>query len=250
MTRTYTIRQFAELAGVSVRALHHYDRIGLLSPARSEAGYRLYRDHDLETLEQIVAIKFIGLPLKQIKAVLHLDRETFARALAAQRIILGQKRKALDAATHAIEQVETRIREGKDVDGRSLKQIIGVLDMQNDDTAAKYQTLLDAKISRLKEMSTERRTELGKQWADLFADVEKSLSEDPAGPKAQELATRWVKLLEIFNKGAAFDAALMQAASAYRVSSAEWPKGMQSFRNPSVWDFIGRALAVRDNASR
>jgi DNA-binding transcriptional MerR regulator len=249
MSRTYTIRQFAELAGVSMRALRHYDRLGLLSPPRSEASYRLYRDQDLETLEQIVALKFIGLPLKQVKAVLHRDRDAFARALAAQRIILGQKRKAVDAAIQAIEHVEQRIREGKDVDARRLKQIIEVLDMQNDDAATKYQTLLDAKISRLKEMSAERRAELGKQWAELFDDVEKSLNEDPAGSKAQELAARWVKLLEVFNKGAAIDAALMQA-SAFRVSSAEWPKGMQSFRNPGVWDFIGKALAAREGTSR
>jgi len=63
--RTYGIREFAELAGVTVRALHHYDRLGLLKPRRNQTRYRVYSPKDLETLEQIVALKFIGLPLDQ-----------------------------------------------------------------------------------------------------------------------------------------------------------------------------------------
>ena len=54
------VHQFAELAGVTVKALHHYDRLGLLKPRRTDSGYRLYTERDLERLEQIVALKFLG----------------------------------------------------------------------------------------------------------------------------------------------------------------------------------------------
>jgi DNA-binding transcriptional MerR regulator len=243
MDRAYTIRQFAAVAGVSVRALHHYDRVGLLSPERAESGYRLYRDADLEIIEQIVALKFIGIPLKQIKALLHRDRQTFLRALGAQRLSLSEKRKSIDAALDAIERAERSALQGAPIDATTLKRIIEVLTMQNDDAADKYQSLLDAKIERLKEMSVERRTELGRQWRELLADVEKSLGEDPAGPKAQELADRWLRLLRVFGKGAAIDSALMQA-SALRVRSTEWN---QRLGNPAVWDFIGKAISVREN---
>ena len=55
----------SELAGVTVRTLHHYDRLGLLRPAgRTAAGHRLYADRDLARLQQIVTLKFIGLPLE------------------------------------------------------------------------------------------------------------------------------------------------------------------------------------------
>ena len=47
-TATFRAREFAELAGVTVRTLHHYDRIGLLTPRRTPAGYRLYSASDLE----------------------------------------------------------------------------------------------------------------------------------------------------------------------------------------------------------
>ena len=66
MNELYHAREFAELAGVTVRALHHYDGLGLLRPRRTQAGYRLYSLRDLQRLEQIVALKFLGIPLKQI----------------------------------------------------------------------------------------------------------------------------------------------------------------------------------------
>ena len=62
----YQIQEFAQLAGVTVRALHHYDPLGLLRPRRTPSRYRLYSDSDLERLEQIAALKFLGVSLKQI----------------------------------------------------------------------------------------------------------------------------------------------------------------------------------------
>jgi DNA-binding transcriptional MerR regulator len=67
MDRLYRAHEFARLAGVTVRALHHYDRIGLLKPQRSSSGHRLYRLGDLERLEQIAALKFLDIPLREIK---------------------------------------------------------------------------------------------------------------------------------------------------------------------------------------
>src|SRR5215217_1082869 len=63
----YGTQEFAKLAGVTVRALHHYDRLGLLRPRRTRKGYRIYCDRDLERLEQVVALKFVGLPLRRSK---------------------------------------------------------------------------------------------------------------------------------------------------------------------------------------
>ena len=54
--RTYRTAAFAALAGVTPRALRHYDRLGLLKPRRTTAGYRIYTERDLETLEEIVAL--------------------------------------------------------------------------------------------------------------------------------------------------------------------------------------------------
>jgi len=55
MVRRYKAKELAELSGVTVRALHHYDRLGLLRPKRTHKGYRAYGEEDLVRLEQIVA---------------------------------------------------------------------------------------------------------------------------------------------------------------------------------------------------
>ena len=68
---SYTVGQVAGLAGVTVRTLHHYDEIGLLSPGdRSNAGYRRYGDADLERLQQILFYRELGFALDEIAVML------------------------------------------------------------------------------------------------------------------------------------------------------------------------------------
>src|SRR3982751_2412161 len=106
----YQASDFAERAGVTVRALHHYDRLGLLKPSgRTASGYRLYGERDFVRLPQIVTLKFIGLPLKQIKNVLDRDSFDLSRALRLQRKILGEKRRQMEMAICAIEKAESVI---------------------------------------------------------------------------------------------------------------------------------------------
>jgi DNA-binding transcriptional MerR regulator len=61
---TYRVGEFAALAGVTVRALHHDDRVGLSRPKRGAGGYRVYSARDLERLEQIVVLMYLGIPLR------------------------------------------------------------------------------------------------------------------------------------------------------------------------------------------
>jgi DNA-binding transcriptional MerR regulator len=105
---TWTVGQVADLFGVTVRTLHHYDEIGLLSPSeRSRAGYRLYTDEDLTRLQQVVVYRRLELPLDEIAALLdggedavdHLRRQ---RATVVTR--LGELRELVDAIDRALER--------------------------------------------------------------------------------------------------------------------------------------------------
>ncbi len=82
--RGYTVKQVAKLSGVSVRALHHYDEIGLLKPACVGAnGYRYYGQDELLRLQQILFHRELGLPLEEIRQVL--DARDFDRVAALTR---------------------------------------------------------------------------------------------------------------------------------------------------------------------
>ena len=82
-SRLYQVKEVAALTGVSVRTLHHYDAIGLLTPmARTDAGYRLYSDDDLLRLQQILLGRELGLSLEAIRR--SLDDPGFDRRQALQ----------------------------------------------------------------------------------------------------------------------------------------------------------------------
>ncbi|MFC9325217.1 MerR family transcriptional regulator [Kitasatospora sp. NPDC057015] len=71
MSTGYSVGQVARAAGVTVRTLHHYDEIGLLSPrGRTASGYRRYQDADLDRLQQVLFYRELGFPLEEIAAIL------------------------------------------------------------------------------------------------------------------------------------------------------------------------------------
>ena len=92
-----TVHEVSALTGVSVRALHHYDAIGLLRPsAVSEAGYRLYDDSALERLQHILLFRELQFPLKDIRAILDSPGVERDRALEQQIELLKLKREHLE----------------------------------------------------------------------------------------------------------------------------------------------------------
>jgi DNA-binding transcriptional MerR regulator len=102
--RRYQVKDVSQIAGVSVRALHHYDAIGLLVPkVRSEAGYRLYTHDDLLRLQQIIIGRELGLPLEAIRRSLDDPQFDRQRALRAQREQLRARAAQTEAMIAAVD---------------------------------------------------------------------------------------------------------------------------------------------------
>src|SRR5688572_19997454 len=115
--RTYQVKEVAELSGLTVRALHHYDSIGLLVPSlRTAAGYRLYRADDLLRLQQILIGRELGLPLEQIRQ--SLDEPSFdrRRALQQQRTALERRAQRYGEMIRAIDVALALIDRGSDAE--------------------------------------------------------------------------------------------------------------------------------------
>lgn len=92
-----TVKQVSDLTGISVRALHYYDEIGLLKPSEiTETGYRLYDDEALKTLQQILFFKELDIPLKEIKDIMSSPYFNKMQALENQKKLLILKRKRLN----------------------------------------------------------------------------------------------------------------------------------------------------------
>lgn len=101
-----TIKEVSELTGISARTLHYYDEIGLFPPTdKSEAGYRLYDDKALETLQQILFFREFDISLKEIKAVMEspsLDRN---RILRMQREMLVAKKERMERLIASMDDI-------------------------------------------------------------------------------------------------------------------------------------------------
>lgn len=109
-----TVGDVANRAHVSVRALHHYDDIGLLAPARrTDAGYRLYGPAELERLHQVLLFRELGLSLEEIAAVLDRPPEERARALLTHRTELEQRRRRTDAVIRAVDRAIEALGKGE-----------------------------------------------------------------------------------------------------------------------------------------
>jgi DNA-binding transcriptional MerR regulator len=207
MSGTYRIGEFAELAGVTVRALHHYDRIGLLKPQRGSSGSRLYCQKDLERLEQIAALKFLGVPLWEIKVLLKHGPLTLIDSLQVQREALTEKRTLIDRALAAIEAAQKAIQSGKTTDASILRKIIEVIDMQPQENSMRKYYTERAWIERaqLREDWEHAPREARESWRQashqLFTEIEAALDLDPAGEAAQALTKRWLQLGESANGG-------------------------------------------------
>lgn len=237
MSKTYQIHQFAELTGVTVKALHHYDRLGLLKPQRAPSGYRLYVERDLERLEQIVALKFLGFPLSQIKAVLDRAPLKLPEALRMQRQALAEKQKLLARAVKAIAAVEKVLDSGKTATPTILKRLIEVINMQSDVEAMKKYYSEEA----WSKVGSRYEGEFSQEWIDLYRDLEAALGEDPASEKVQALVARWRSLFSS-------DPEVREGAFKAWADRANWPAAMQQriaqFHLEEIAPFIGQAITA------
>ena len=241
----FQAREFAELTGVTVRTLHHYDRLGLLKPSRySHAGYRLYRESDVARLEQIVALKFIGFSLKEIKNILSRGSLDLAKALRQQREAITEKRLQLDLAIQAIERAEYVVGTSKDPGWETFVKIIEVINMQSDMNWSKKYYSEEAQKEIEKRAATIPREvieQVQRDWAILIKEVDAAVAgvEDPASEKSQALAARWSEMIKGFTGG---NREIQSGLNKMYADKANWPASMPKPFSDEVHEFITKAM--------
>ena len=189
MRRHYRVREFARLTGVTVKALQHYDRLRLLQPARTAAGHRLYLERDRDRLDQILALKFLGIPLKQIHAVLSGDVVSLPEALRAQREALTLQRDELTRAIATIERAQGAIGCRRGSNAQFLRHLTDIVMPREPDGMRKYFT--DEAWER---WGSHYDDWPPPSWRELYEDVLASLDEDPCGERAEALLLRMFAL--------------------------------------------------------
>jgi MerR family transcriptional regulator, thiopeptide resistance regulator len=227
--RSYRIREFAKLAGVTVRALQHYDRMGLLTPSRSQAGSRVYSQADLQALVQIVALKSVGVPLKKIGMLRANGPSALFETLGSQRRAMERRQPVLDRVIFAVRNIEAVLESGEEADPAVLRPLMEALRTGESDVQAPPQAARPAPAWE----------ELKQEWETLLADLEAG-SADPGDSTMQALAARWERLMALSTDGVSYAHDLAQCVDSLR-------SGGQSRGVPGAVPFerIGLALACR-----
>jgi DNA-binding transcriptional MerR regulator len=124
-----TVSQVAKLAKVSVRTLHHYDEIGLLRPSgRSQAGYRLYEDEDLQRLQQVLFFKELDFPLEEIARLMGDPAFDLRSALQMQRKLLSQRADRVQALIRAVDAALDSLQKGTAMTKEEMFEVFGDFD--------------------------------------------------------------------------------------------------------------------------
>lgn len=184
------IGELAKRCGLTVRTLHHYDAIGLLTPsARSDSGYRLYNRDDIARLHQIQALRRFGLPLADIGAVLA-SPETHLSSIVEQQIKSLESQIAQSIALRErLTQLQAQLQRGEEPE---LADWLTTLEMMN--MYDKYFSKEEQKHFPL--LSTAENSTIA-EWAALVQSVQEAMDTNtpPQSPGAQILAKRWMTML-------------------------------------------------------
>jgi DNA-binding transcriptional MerR regulator len=124
-----TVGEISRIAGVSVRTLHHYDTVGLVSPTRrSEAGYRLYGPADVERLQEVLFFRELGLPLADIRRLLDEPGADRSAVLARQRRMLERRAGRIAAMIEAVDAAVDARRKGTTMTNEEMLGVFGDFD--------------------------------------------------------------------------------------------------------------------------
>ena len=240
-------KQFADLSKVTVRTLHHYDRIGILKPKHYDKnGFRLYGTREFARLQQVTTLKFIGFSLAQIKGILSEHEFDLAETLALQRKIIESQRNRLNLALEAIGRAEKSFQDNGTTDWESFTKIIEVINMeQNTEWTRKYYSEeAQKKVEERKNLwSPELQEKVTRDWSDLIKDIESAIADGtkPADERAQTLANRWRGLLTQFTGG---DAEIQQGLNKMYADEKNWQTDWKKPFSDEVQNFIFEAMKV------
>ena len=236
------VGQVAALAGVTVRALHHYDRLGLVTPsARTPSGHRLYGEQDVQRLYRVLALRALGLPLGAI-----------AEALAGAgtlRELLAEHRTRVEAQLRTLRQLAHRLDRLADAVDRAGDPAAAVLDAIEEMTTME-RTFDTYYTAEQLEQLAQRREQIGEraiadvqaEWPRLIAAVQAAVDAgtDPADPAVQKLARRWMELLEMFHGG---DPGLRDSLNRLYAENGE-ELARQGGPSPQLIEYVQRANAA------
>lgn len=240
----WKVGELAKETRLTVRTLHHYDAIGLLRPShRTAADHRLYTEADVARLQQIQSLRHLGFSLDEIRDAL--DRRGLTRGEVVE-LHLSRLREQIELHQRLyqrLSRIAGRLRADEEISVAELTQSIEEMKMHE-----KYFTpeQLEELRQRGETIGTERIREVEAEWPQLIAEVRAEMERgtDPADPRVQELARRWMGLVREFSGGN--PGIEKGVATMYRQEPGAMQRGGL---DPAIFEYVNRAMQAAKAAS-
>jgi len=234
------VGELAKRTGVSVRTLHYYDEIGLLSPShRTDAGYRLYDKEDIIRLQQIISLRQIGFSLEEIRECLEQRNFSFDRVI---QLHTARLREQIELSQKLLNRLEAIAQATSSMQTVSVEALIQTIEAMN--MLEKYYTpeQLESLKQRQELVSEERIKQVQAEWQDLFDQVRAEMAKgtDPATEPVKALGRRSIELMQAFTGG---DPGIEQSLN--RMYQQEQPEVVsRGMVDAAVMEYLGKARAA------
>jgi DNA-binding transcriptional MerR regulator len=229
------VGELAKRTGISVRTLHHYDELGLVSPPqRTVSGHRLYGRDEIVRLQQVLSLRQLGFPLEEIRELLT-RRDFDAGQLVRNHV--ERLRRQIAAQQELCARLDAVAAHYHSASAEEFIQAIEVMTMFD-----KYYTKeqLDTLAQRRERFGEEKMREFQAEWPRLIASVREEMQRgtDPKDPKVQALAKRWMELIEAFTGG---DAGIRESLA--NLYQGEPQFAAQQGMDPRLSEYVQQALS-------
>jgi DNA-binding transcriptional MerR regulator len=199
--RRWRIGEVAELTGLTVRTLRHYDEIGLLAPSgRSSGGYRLYSEADHRRLYRILALRELGFSLEDIASTLAAEGEDPRPAVRRHLERIDQQLRLAAQLRERLTRVLDALDRADEPSGDLFIEAIEVMKRMEQYYTPEQLAQLEQRAEALGPEGMRRAQD---DWSRLIAEVEaeRAAGTDPADPRLAPLLARWNALIEQFTGG-------------------------------------------------
>ncbi len=238
----WKVGELATRTGVSVRALHHYDEIGLLTPSlRTPSGHRLYQDTDIARLQQIQSLRVMGIPLDEVKRLLDGAVVTPREVLDLHLARLHEQIALQNRLAERIQTLATHMDRMESTSIDDLCQIIQAMTtMEKYFTTEQLEVLRDKRTS----ISQEHMDEVRDSWNEIIPKVRNAMAAnvDPTSPELLAIAKRWKALVEEFTGGDPKIAAAVKTM--YENEGPMLQHQLGEVPTPEMFAYISKAIAA------
>jgi DNA-binding transcriptional MerR regulator len=254
MAGWYGPGEMAKRLGVSAKALRVYERVGLVTPDRTAAGYRVYGPAHAARLHQLLALKRLGLSLKEIAGLLHGRFASLDAVLALQQQVLEARAAEVRRGLALVAAARATLARGDALSPDDLARLTRETTMTDERHQAMEAALRPHMEKQFSAAERQRlladappfdQQQVSREWDAMIAEAKALMARgEPASPAAQDLARRWFAQVERFTQG---DARVFAKVGAAWQSAMADPKAAPDLpMTPELMRFVGEAKRAAD----